>query len=357
MKTSDLAQHRLNAQSLTQPCFQTPKETVLWFGAVQAQDYAASLWAIGQRTKSATEATVAQAMADGSIVRTHTMRGTWHFIALEDLRWFLALTGQRQLTKYASYFRQLGLDESILKRGKDALIRALEGGQQLTRRELEAALDAAGLSVPNLGSTFVMMHGESEGIIASGARRGKQFTYRLVDEFVPATPTLERDEALGKMAARYFTSHGPATIQDFVWWTGLTVADARVGLETAKSQLAQEIIDSKTYWFSPSLPCAPTPSPLVNLLPAFDEYTVAYKDRSAVQHPLHVDKTSDPFVSLGPIIVVDGRVVGTWKRKLGKASVEVALTPFGTLADAEHAGVEAAARRYGEFLGLRVELT
>lgn len=353
----NIAHQRLLNQHLACPSFETPKEAVTWFGAVQAQDYPAALWGIGQRMKSATEATVAQAMADGAIIRTHTMRGTWHFIAPEDLRWFLALTGKRQAAKYAHYFRQLGLDDDALNRGKEALIRALEGGKSLTRKELDVALDAAGLSVPNLGSTFVLMHGESEGIIASGARRSKQFTYRLVDEFVPPTPALERDEALAKMVARYFTSHGPATLKDFVWWTGLTVADAKVGLALAQSQLEQEMIEGNLYWFSPAQSEAGIPSPSVHLLPAFDEYTVAYKDRSALQHPLHMEKTRDPFVNLGPVIVVEGRVVGTWRRTLGKGSVAVSLNPFGTLTEAENEALMAEVQRYGDFLGLPVTLT
>ncbi len=356
MTASDIGQRRLIAQHLIEPTFKTPKEAVAWFGAMQAQDYAAAQWAIGQRMRRASEATMTQALADGSIIRTHTMRGTWHMIAPEDLRWFLALTGRRQLAKYAHYLRQLGLDDALLNRGRDALIRALEGGRQLTRRELEAALEQAGITVPELGSTFVLMHGESEGVIASGERRGKQFTYRLVDEFVPAAPTLERDEALAKIVERYFTSHGPAMIQDFVWWTGLTAADTRIGLEVAKTALAQETIDGKTYWFSPALPDQPASSPVVHLLPAFDEYTVAYRDRSAVQHPLHIERTKNPFINLGPIIVVDGRVVGTWKRTLSKRAVTVALTPFAPLTNLERAGVEIAARRYGEFLDLPVIL-
>jgi len=203
--------------------------------------------------------------------------------------------------------------------------------------------------------THLVMHAELDGIICSGARRGKQFAYALLDERVPQTRTLEHDEALAEFVRRYFTSHGPAIVQDFVWWSGLTVAEAKVGLEMNASQLLHETVDGQTYWFSESMPLAEDSSQIAYLLPNFDEYTVGYKDRSALLDASHVNKLdAKDSVLLSNVIVLDGRVVGTWKRMLRKDAVLVALNPFTPLSIAETDVIATLVEQYGTFLGLSV---
>lgn len=352
----DIARRRLLNQRLSGVKFDTPQEVVRWLGAVQSQDYAGAKWALAMRMNGVTDAQLDQAFADGAILRTHVMRPTWHFVTPEDIRWLLRLTAPRVHAASAYYYRQRGLDEAIFGRAHAALIKTLAGGKQFTRAELEPALRQAGISLEGeqVFST-ILMHAELEGVICSGERRGKQFTYALLDERAPQVIMLERDEALAELVRRYFTSHGPALVKDFVWWSGLTVADANAGLDAAKSQLEREVIDGKTYWFAPSPQVYADASPTAYLLPNYDEYTVSYRDRSAFYNPIHDDKTGarENFL-FNHAIIIDGQVAGSWRRTFGKGTVVVELALFAPLSDDERMAVEAAARRYGDFLGMPV---
>src|SRR5213078_2598445 len=239
-------------------------------------------WALGLRLQGVTDDDIEQAFTAGAILRTHVMRPTWHFVSPADVRWLLALTAPRVHAASAYYNRKLELDDAVFRYTNAVLANALQGEKQLTRDELASALQQAGIVTEGEQRvTHIMMRAELDGIICSGARRGKQFTYALLAERAPQARTLARDEALAELTMRYFTSHGPATVQDFVWWSGLTVADARAGIESLKSQLVQEVIDGQIYWFSASTPPAKVSSSTY-LLPYFDEYTVGYTDRSAV---------------------------------------------------------------------------
>jgi len=276
------------------------------------------------------------------------MRGTWHFVTAADIRWLLTLMAPRRIANTASWYHRLELDDATFAKSRAVFAQTLQGGKQLTRQELAAALGQVGISTAGLRLTFLLSRAELEGVIGSGARRGKQFTFALLDELVPVSRMLERDEALAELARRYFTSHGPATLQDFVWWSGLTAADARAGLEVVKSQLIQEVIDGQAYWLSPSLPSAKVAEPSAYLLPAFDEYTVAYKDRSAVLDPAYAIQAGN---GISPTIVVDGQIVGTWKRTFTKDAVVITLSPFTLLSEAQNQAVAAAAERYRRFVG------
>lgn len=349
MIQEDIVRQRLENQSISRQVFERPEDVVRWLGAVQAQDYFGSLWAVGLRMPSAVEADVEQAMVEGRIVRTHPMRGTWHFVAAEDIRWLLALTAPSRIASHASWYRRFELDDATIARSCAVFAETLRGGKQLTRRELAAALGQAGISTAGLRMTFLLAHAELEGVIVSGARRGKQFTHTLLDEMVPVARTLERDEALAELARRYFTSHGPATLQDFIWWSGLPAADARAGLEMAKPHLTQEKIDGKLYWLAPFTGSVTSASPAAYALPAYDEYTVAYTDRRAVLDPAHAVVTGNGIFS--PIIVLDGRVAGTWKRTFKKDAVIITSNLFTSLDEARSQALSSAIERYSRFIG------
>lgn len=349
MTNAQIARQRLWNQHLIAADFETPGEVVAWFGAVQAQDYPGSLWAVGQRMRSATAAAVEQAIAAGSIVRTHPMRGTWHYVAAADVRWLLALIKPRNLAGNAFRYRQLELDSATLAKSTDLLAQALQGGKQLTRHELAAVLTQHGIAPAGQRLVYLLMHAELEAVICNGARRGKQFTYVLLDERVPASRSLTREEAVAELVRRYFTSHGPATVQDFVWWSSLTTADARAGLAAVKDHLIHEVIDGQTYWRSPATPAAPAEAPTALLLPPYDEYIVAYRDRSAVLDPAHAQVTRNGIFD--PILVVDGLVAGTWKRTFKKNTVEVVTRPFVALSRDQERALAAAVQRYQQFIG------
>ncbi len=359
MTSLNIACQRLHSQHITQPTFDTPVDVVQWMGAVQAQDFAAAKWAVGLRINNASDDDIEQAFSDGAIPRTHVMRPTWHFVSPTDIRWLLALTAPRVRLLMAYYDRQLELDDATFSRSHAALIKALEGGKQLTRTQLASALQQVGIAIDNgQRMTHLMMRAELDGIVCSGARRGRQFTYALLDERVPQAPVLHHDDALAELVNRYFTSHGPATVQDFIWWSGLTGVEAKTGLEMNVSHLFHESVNGQTHWFSELTPYVQDTIQTAYLLPYFDEYTVSYKDRSAL---LDIATTNKFAVSssdlLSPVVVIDGQVVGTWKRILTKDTVSVVISPFTPLNTAETKTIAVAAERYGEFLGLSVNIT
>jgi hypothetical protein len=284
------------------------------------------------------------------------MRPTWHFVAPADIRWLLALTGPRVKKLLSHYSRQWGVDAPVLKRGFTAIYKVLQGGQQLTRTQINAVLRSAGIRLGNLSLGHIIMHAELDALICSGPRRGKQFTYMLLEERVPPVKPLQRDEALAELIRRYFTSHGPAQVQDFTWWSGLTAADTKKGLNLVGSQVARETVDGKEFWFVPGDP-APMPR-TTYLLPNYDEYTIAYKDRrhfynaSDFQSPIARDNV--PFAHM---IVMNGRIIGTWKRTLAKSAVRVEAKFLHPPSASEQSALNVALERYGEFLGLPVTIT
>jgi hypothetical protein len=352
MGRSHIAFRRLFQQQISQRAFTTSGELVTWMGAVQAQDYPAAKWALGLRIPGATDAMIHQAVARGEILRTHVMRPTWHFVAPADIRWMLALTASRVNAAMASNYRRLELDEALLARTDAIIARAVEGGRELTRAELALALREAGIAPdPSLRMLHITLRAELDGVICSGAWRGKLPTFALLEERVPSAKPLARDEALAELVRRFFTSHGPATLKDFVWWSGLTLADARAGVEMVKDQLAQEVIAEKAYWFAPDASgVEPTPTGAF-LLPNFDEYAVGYADRSAIFDALDSKKLGvRENVVMTHVLVWNGRVVGVWKRTFNKKAVHISIHPFEPLSVEQFQDFYRAACRYAEFL-------
>jgi DNA glycosylase AlkZ-like len=354
MRQSDIPHTRLHHQRLTSPRFTAPVEVVRWLGAVQAQEYAPAKWALGQRMRRGTDAGVERAFAEGSILRTHVLRPTWHFVAPEDIRWMLELTGPRIKTAIASYARRAALDENTFKRSRRLLERALDGGQ-LTRAALRQAFQRERLPTTGICFVLMLMRAELDGLICSGPRAGKDFTYALLDDRAPGSPALTRDRALAELARRYFTSRGPATLYDFVWWSGLTTADARTAIEMAADDLAREVIDGTACWLPSSRRAVPRSAGAAHLLPVYDEYMVAYKNRAAALDPRFRKRGAS--VTLGPVIVVNGRVIGTWKSLRSEHETLVTLSPFGPLTGQVRRAVDDAARRYGAFLGQTVRVS
>ncbi len=342
MATIDFITTRLHNHKLSSSEFKNPADVVRWLGAVQAQDFNAAKWALALRMRGATHALIEAAYNRGEILRTHLMRPTWHFVAPEDIRWLLALTAPRVNQKAGPNYRKLELDEAEFKRCNQVLKRVLKGGKHLMRTELRKALSDAGIAADDpLRISHIMFRAELDGVVCSGPMKGKQFTYALLDERVPEAPALIREEALAKLTQRYFTSHGPATLQDFVWWSGLTVADARNGVASVKSQIAELVIDEKVYWSS-KVKTAKRSGTSAYLLPAYDEYFVAYKDRQ----PLFVPGEMDTWGVLGPAVVIDGVAAGNWKRV--NNTVEFSFTR--PLTKTEKYAVSTAVDRYTTYL-------
>lgn len=359
MRGLNVAAERLANQHLSRPVFESPSDVVKHLGAVQAQDYLAALWAVGLRTKGAAEEDVERALAGREVVRTWPMRGTLHFVPAADARWMLGLLTPRVVARSASRYRQLELDERTFARSGRVFVRALGGGKSLTRSAMYEVLEAARISTAGQRGIHILSRLAQDGLICFGAREGKQQTFALLEEWVAESKSLGRGEALGELARRYFEGHGPATLQDFVWWSGLTTADARAGLEAAAPRLVRESVDGQTYWLPPRAGRPESQSEdearAAHLLPVYDEYTVAYKDRSAALSASDAGQTGNGIFR--HVIVIRGRVVGTWTRTLRKDSVVVKQTLLRKLNRAEARAAASAAKRYGEFLGAPVVLS
>ena len=248
MHISYLGLQRLSSQRIAGPKFEHPAEVVRWMGAIQAQDYAQGVWAIGLRTASATLADVEQAIADRKIARTWPMRGTIHFVPPEDVRWILQLTAARLLAGGRSRQAQLGLDQAILERSRQLFQDALQGGRRLTRPEMMALLEGAGISTEKQRGYNILVYAALTGLICMGPMQKKQQTFVLLDEWAPHPRALSKEEALAELARRYFCGHGPATLADFARWAGLTLTDARAGLAGAGADLVPETIAGEKYW-------------------------------------------------------------------------------------------------------------
>jgi hypothetical protein len=354
-----LVDQRLANQHLAAPTLAAPSDVVRSLGAVQAQDYAGAKWAVALRGVGIRESAVERAFAEGAILRTHVLRPTWHFVAPADIRWMLALTGPRVKALMASYDRKLGLDDAVYRRSNDALARALGGGRHLTRAELAEALRRARVDTTTTQRlAHLVMRAELEGLVCSGPRRGKQFTYALLDERVPPAAPRGRDEALLELTRRYFATRGPATAHDFAWWSGLTVADARRGVEAAGAELEQTVVDGVTYWTgAPPTVAQPTQRRSAHLLPNYDEFFIGFKDRSAIGRRLQSSElVTGGNALISYVVAVGGQLVGGWARAVTTQGVVVELNLLTRLTELEERAVAAAAAAYGAYLELPVEL-
>jgi len=350
----DVVRRRLTSQFLTTRGPTTASDLVKALGAVQAQDYLGAKWALGMRTRVESDADIERQVDEGKILRTHILRPTWHFVAPDDIRWMLALTAPRVKQAMAYHGRNLEIDTRTLRRSHDAIANALAGGKHLTRTELAEALARA--RVKNASGqrlAHLVMEAELDGIVVSGARRGRQFTYALFDERVPPSKPRDRDESLNALSRLYFTTRGPATTRDFSWWSGLTMADAKRGLEMVKAGLEMRIVNDEHAWFDPSVDPKPPTSAL--LLPNYDEYFIGYKDRSAIGKRINqVTAVTGGSANITHVAFIDGEIVGGWKRLAEKTGVVVALEFWSALSRAERGKIEGAVKKLEKFLGSAV---
>ena len=354
MKSSDIAQLRMHSQHLWGLPFDTAQDVIHWLGAVQGQDYLVAKWSLAQRTKGVTGAAIDQALADGSILRTHVLRPTWHFVVPADIRWILKLTAPRVHLQNAHYYRKLELDGKLLAKTNTLLARTLEGGHQLTRKDVAAVLERSGISASGPRLAYILMHAELDAVICSGGLNGKQQTYALLEERAPSAKSLDREEALAELTRRYFTSRGPVTVKDFARWSGLTAADAMVGLEMVSSQLEHEVVDDRDYWFAPaSLPAKRT-TRVVDLVQGLDECIISYSHSRDALRPLP-PTPGEPTV-FAHALLLDGRLIGHWRREFDKKTVIVEASLYRPLNRTETRALEAAVERYGSFEGAPTRL-
>lgn len=355
MNPSQLASTRLKNQHITNS--QTGKsagELVSYMGALQAQDFNMAKWAVATRLSNATEKSINLALDRGEILRTHLLRPTWHFVSAEDIYWMLELTAPQILRALNSRNKQLELSEITFTKSNRIIEKALMNAGELTREELVSLFKQAGIDVDDNRASHLLLKAELDGLICSGAT-GKKVTYALLEERVPEKKRYSRDEALAKLALKYFTSHGPATLQDFVWWSGLSVKDAKNALEMAKEEFISETFNEETYWTHGSF--SKNRARGTYLLPAFDEYIIGYKNRSAVLTLENHKKAVSNNGIFWPVAVINGEVAGLWKRTVKKDKVDISINLFTAgLPEGTKSKLERSAQNFGRFLGLRAEV-
>ncbi len=342
----EVARRRLRAQHLVGSPLPDPVAVVRHFAAVQAQEYPYALWAVDQRTPGVGALALRKLVDDGAVLRTHALRPTWHFLAAEDLGWVQALTGPRVHAFNGYYYRLHGLDTASAAQTNRLIVDALRGGHHLTRPELAAALATGGFPASGNRLAYVVMWAELEGLIANGPMRGKQHTYALVEERVPAPRELAGDAALAELTARFFAAHGPATVKDFAWWSSLTVTQIKRGLDVVGSALESAEVDGLTVWFDPAAPTGGEVSPTAFLLQAYDEYVVAYSNTKFAFNP---DGIGEQRALMHPIIV-DGRLAGFWARRGSAVELELATELATGLTARQRKALEAELARHESHL-------
>ena len=325
---TDIALNRLANQQISEKKETSAPKVVQWLGAIQAQDLPMALWAIGLRTLGSTHDSVREAFDKGEIIRTHVMRPTWHYVSADDIYWMLELTAPQIKRALNTRHKQLGITDDVLKKVMNIFIRYLEKNGSSLREELVLQLEKAGIPNKDNRAAHLLMHAELDGVICSGPLKGNKQTYALLEERVPDKKILSTDEALAELALRYFTSHGPAMLDDFIWWSGLKKNQANLALELSKSQLQSFNIDSQEFWLSSNQSFSGTNGESVYLLPAFDEFIISYRDRSASLTSENHKKAISRNGLFWPIIVVNGKVVGLWKRTIKKDNVNIEINFF-----------------------------
>jgi hypothetical protein len=350
---AEILNYRFQNQQLVNSTCKTPQALVSHMGAIQAQDYAMAKWAIGVRLPDSTDALVEKAIDEGDIIRTHILRPTWHFVAADDIRWMMQLTAPHVNRLANSMYKQLEMDGVLQNKTNKILTRLLEGGKQLTREEIMEALGRENIKTNELRSYHIMFRAELDQIVCNGARRGKQFTYALFEERIPPGKPYSREEALAKLIQTYFNSHGPATIHDFAWWSGLTITGIKQGLELVKPALNSETFGNKTYWFASGQASQISAEKQVFLLPAYDEFMIGYSDRSLC---LDTSLAKEAIMSNGifkPVVVMNHKVVGIWKRTMKKDTVNIQLFFPNHDTSPDQNIFAACSSQYGKFMNLK----
>jgi Winged helix DNA-binding domain len=348
MNSQQIAQLRLQQQQIGRSHFTEPAALIKWMGCLQAQDYAGAKWAIGNRVKDSTDAGIEKDFNEGKILRTHVLRPTWHFVSPEDIGWMLQLTAPKIKAFNKNLHARLGISDKDLKRSKTIIGTALSNKTYLTRSALIPLLTKAKINTDDIRLGFHLMDAELDGLICSGPRQGKQFTYALLSDRAPVTAAIDRDTAIARLTRLYFNSRGPATVNDFQWWSGLQMADIKKGLLLNKSVLTHVVANGQAYWFAADTPPAPAHAVPALLLPSYDEYAVAYKDRSDILNPAWLLQTGHGIFK--PVVVINGQISGIWSRKemRDKLVVDTQLLRSGKIAGG---AITAAMQAYAGFMG------
>ncbi len=328
MNTSELLRIRLHNQLLASHTMKEPHEVVSWLGAMQSQAFELAKWAIGVRLENTTVRNIEEALSTGRIIRTHILRPTWHFVAAEDIHWMRELSSPRLMPVFVSYGKMLGADEEVISRAGLKVAKILEKYGDRTKQEIGEHLKTEGLEIDQHTLTHVMSRAELDGIVCNGLISGNKHTYALLEERVPKTKSFVKEEALERLAYKFFSSHGPATLPDFIWWSGLLTSDAKTALELVKEHFVSETMNERTFWMRNDIRIPEKGDDSALLLPPFDEFVVSYKDRSEIIEDKHYGKVMTKNGLFDPTIMLNGEIIGSWKKSKKKNEMQIDLSFF-----------------------------
>jgi hypothetical protein len=355
MNPDDITQSRLINQQIAGTNIQEIKDLVSRMGAMQAQDFNMAKWAVGVRMPQFTEKSVEEAFNRGEILRTHLLRPTWHFVSADDICWILELTAPHIKSSMKSRRNELGITSELIFKSNKVIESRLSTGEHIARDEIVAALKQNSITMNDPQAYYhLILYAELDGIICSGRLNGKEHTYALLANRIPAGKNpgapKNRDEALAELSKRYFFSHGPATLLDFAWWSGLSITDAKKSVNMLKPDIIQEKIGTSEYmYYAPVKPFSPKKQSIY-LLPAYDEFIISYKDRSA---SLPKEQNTKAISSNGifrPVIVINGKVAGIWKRIAQKNDIRIEPEFFQPPDENDQKLLDNATRKYSAFL-------
>jgi hypothetical protein len=354
MTNQEISHHRLVSQKLYKTSPSSPQEIVRHLGEMQAQDYAMAKWAIGSRC-DASEKAIEEAINSAEIIRTHILRPTWHFVAAEDIHWMLDVSGPQVKRIVTSYVKKYGFDARKLDQINTCIEKILAGNNHLTRGEIMQELNSKKISSEDFLGGPIMMNAELDGLVCNGKMKGKEITYALLDERVVKPKTnLSKEEALAKLAKRYFESHGPATLLDFSWWSGFPPTTCKLVISSIESELDSVEIDNQKYWFGTNFTDEDNFRESVHFLPAFDEILISYKSREA---SILLEHQSKGFTNNGifkPIILENGKVIGTWKRTIKKDHVKIETKFFHETDNAKKTALFDGIRSFENYLETKI---
>ena len=339
---------RLTSHQLSQPLFENPEDLVNWMGAVQAQDYAMAKWALGIRLNNTVLNDIEKSLREGKILRTHILRPTWHFISAEDIRWMIQLSGKRIKTAFQSYGKSRGIVyEDYIK--TCSLFEKVLAGRSLTKLEITDEFNKTGFNADITQMNCLLTVAEAEGIVCSGIDKNKKATYALLEERVAPTPKLHKEEALARLAGKYFQSHSPASLQDFVWWSGLNVGEARKAVDAIKPNLFTDTFNGNEFFVHSMYKEQKLSDDVLHFLPPYDEYLISYKDRTGVLNKEHYSKGFTNYGIFYPVIAYNGKIVGNWKKTVKKSQANIELSLFDAKMKLNKKLVEQAEEKYKSF--------
>ncbi len=338
---------RLLGQQLICPQFTSPHDVVAWMGAMQGQEYKYMRWAVAMRTRKPSAKAFAQDFDSGQIIRTHLFRTTWQLVAAEDYPWMLSLCRQKALAGLRGWMHANGIDipADEQQRISDIFAEVIAGRNDVLKEDLAQALAERDIRMDDHRLSYHIHLAEFSGLLCSGILHPQKRTLALTSERIPALADLPREEALAMLAHKYFRSHAPATLADFVWWSGLNIGECRNAVASIADELHTEKWKGETFYLHKEGVSRGFRSGRIHLLPAYDEYLIGYKSRHVSLHPDHRHHAHDNSGTFWPVILQNGEVVGNWSARGNDIRCEV----FKTDTILDEAAMEKEKARYQYF--------